>query len=509
MAYAWGDGLFNSQLGNYNFEEKELGHLLGDLDQFDLFFEGYDNHGYLLTDRGRLFKTIDKTNLDGFIMGSVCFDKNNNCECENETSLSSKRVVAESENGKKYYSYNLNDSYGIEVPRGEYSIYTIEEGSWIQCQSTYNTTVNDNNDIIALDIPLQNNGDCAEITMDISTPFLRRCFDNSYYLNIKNKGPQIAENINITVMLDSFFIYKSSNLSPINIEGLNLEYYIPELAIEQSIIIKIVVEVSCDSEIGTLHCINVKGEGDNLCEAETARVNAYEYQENIGSYDPNDLRIFTEEGFEKYKYDKEDYQYYHLRFQNSGTDTAFNIEVVNKMSNKLDLSTLELISTSHNSTMRINDNNSLTFSFKDILLPDSTTNEAASSCYIKYRIKPIESIQYGDLLPSHADIYFDFNDAIQTNIAVAEIAMPTYTKNDTLLPLVVYPNPTQDNIVLKNIPHSAQQFIVYNTSGHIVKHAILQTTQIQIGVQDLNSGLYFIEIIDKDGSRINEKFIKM
>lgn len=136
----------------------------------------------------------------------------------------------------------------------------------------------------------------------------------------------------------------------------------------------------------------------------------------IGSYDPND-KYEKNEGRIPPEYVADGkYLDYLVRFQNLGTDTAFNIVVLDTLSEKLDLSSLQVITASHSYKVTLT-GNILTWTFNDIMLPHSAINEPASHGYIAYRIKPFNSVAPGDTIHNTASIYFDFNLPVQTNNA--------------------------------------------------------------------------------------------
>ena len=108
---------------------------------------------------------------------------------------------------------------------------------------------------------------------------------------------------------------------------------------------------------------------------------------------------------------------YIINFQNTGTDTAYNITVRDTLSDKLDWNTLQMTDASHPYSLVIEDGNKLAFTFYDIRLPDSTTNETGSHGYVAYRIKPKSTLVAGDSIPNLASIYFDFNLPVETNNA--------------------------------------------------------------------------------------------
>ena len=212
------------------------------------------------------------------------------------------------------------------------------------------------------------------------------------------------------------------------------------MAVNDEINFYIFFKLSCDAELGMEHCLTGTLQDDNECGE--SRSTYTECQENIGSYDPNDKRTFNELGEEAITVDKGEYIYYHIRFQNTGTDTAFNIRVIDPLSPKLDLSTLEMLSASQTYTHFISDGPALVVLFDDILLPDSSTNEPASHGFFKFRVKPLPEYDYETNIPNQARIYFDFNDPILTNEANMIIRQPVGTK-DVKLSLIHISEPTR------------------------------------------------------------------
>jgi hypothetical protein len=101
-------------------------------------------------------------------------------------------------------------------------------------------------------------------------------------------------------------------------------------------------------------------------------------REVTAAYDPNDKQGFPM-GFgpDHRIEDNTDLDYF-IRFQNTGNDTAFTVVLRDDLSPFLDITTLRPGASSHPYTLDIVSGRTLKFTFDNILLPDSTTNEAAS-----------------------------------------------------------------------------------------------------------------------------------
>ncbi|MBK7336358.1 MAG: DUF11 domain-containing protein [Saprospirales bacterium] len=134
------------------------------------------------------------------------------------------------------------------------------------------------------------------------------------------------------------------------------------------------------------------------------------------SVDPNDKLVDPNiPGYDNYTLfgDTLDYT---IRFQNTGTDTAFTIRIEDFLDAHLNWSSLRIVGGSHDFSARLDlQSGRLVFTFKDILLPDSTTNEQASHGYVRYRIRHLEGLPENTWVANTASIFFDYNPPILTN----------------------------------------------------------------------------------------------
>jgi uncharacterized repeat protein (TIGR01451 family) len=155
-------------------------------------------------------------------------------------------------------------------------------------------------------------------------------------------------------------------------------------------------------------------------------------QRVIGSFDPNDKSENNAGRVPSSFIAKGEYLQYVIRFQNTGTDTAFNVVVRDTLDARLDWNTLQMVASSHSYRMTIDDGNKLAWNFNGINLPDSNVNEPASHGYIVYRIRPKSTVAANDVIHNTASIYFDFNLPVLTNDASTEV------RDDlTVLPVVL------------------------------------------------------------------------
>ncbi len=171
--------------------------------------------------------------------------------------------------------------------------------------------------------------------------------------------------------------------------------------------------------------------GDSLRSHSTMTVNNYETTDNNtviirGAFDPNDKQATPQ--LTPSQAAAGGYIDYTIRFQNTGTDTAFNIVISDTLSSSLQWNTLQMTATSHNCKATVKDG-IVYFEFLNIFLPDSNVNEIKSHGFVSFKIKPQPTVAVNSTINNKAAIYFDYNSPVITNTA------GTLIKDFTVVPL--------------------------------------------------------------------------
>ncbi len=133
------------------------------------------------------------------------------------------------------------------------------------------------------------------------------------------------------------------------------------------------------------------------------------------SYDPND-KLVNPNRMNGYTLFEEDL-IYTIRFQNTGNAEAYDVVIRDTLDANLDPTTFQVISSSHEEVLStfMEENQYLTFEFRNIFLPDSTSDFEGSQGYVNYRIKTKEGLPEMTEINNTAGIYFDLNPPIITN----------------------------------------------------------------------------------------------
>ncbi|MGI9190858.1 MAG: DUF7619 domain-containing protein, partial [Chitinophagaceae bacterium] len=185
---------------------------------------------------------------------------------------------------------------------------------------------------------------------------------------------------------------------------------------------------------------------------------------------------------------------YTIRFQNTGNAPAYNVVVVDTLSDKLDITTLNMPEVSHNYQLEVIDNKILKWKFYNIMLPDSGTNYAASQGYIVYQLRFKNGVQLGDQIKNKAYIYFDFNPAIITNETVNTLYQPSGVADVQDIASVIYPNPAS-GVLYVETTQGFSSYRLMDASMRVVRSAQFGLTHQQsVDVRELSNGIYFLQV---------------
>lgn len=199
-----------------------------------------------------------------------------------------------------------------------------------------------------------------------------------------------------------------------------------------------------------------------------------------GSYDPNDKQVsplgFTEQQIVPPGTALD----YAIRFQNTGSDTAFTVYITDTLSTHLDPERIEMGIASHPCVLGMHTTKEgktiLHWQFDNIRLPDSTTNPTGSQGFLRFRIFPKEDLPLGTQVLNEAAIYFDFNPPVITNRVLSTFDSLTFQEPDLshrvrVLPDIITslsPLPAGQHVQLYPNPVSRQQLsAIFGSRGNL------------------------------------------
>lgn len=232
-----------------------------------------------------------------------------------------------------------------------------------------------------------------------------------------------------------------------------------------------------------------------------------ECREVVGSYDPNDKQGFPVGYGPEHAIEPGTDITYLIRFQNTGTDTAFTVVIRDTLSAWLDPASVRPGAASHPYTWELTGAGALAFYFENILLPDSNVNEPASHGFVQFRMAQRAGVPLGAVIKNEAAIYFDYNAPVITNTTLHTIGKDFYTlsivhnPSHGLFPVTVAPNPfhEQATITLPEALPGETTFRLLDQNGSVVRTRVFSGKTLEFSPQNLSPGMYYFEIKDNSG----------
>ena len=227
--------------------------------------------------------------------------------------------------------------------------------------------------------------------------------------------------------------------------------------------------------------------------------NIFQFNQTVvGSYDPNDKQCIEGDILPPVKIGE--YLHYLIRFENTGNYYAENIVVKDVIdATKFDVSSLQIMSSSHPVEARVLGNNA-EFIFQNINL------NSGGHGNILLKLKTKSNLAVGTTVSNKADIYFDYNYPIVTNFANTTFQVLSVPENELDQSVSIYPNPTSDLVSVKanSVIRSIQ---VYDLQGRIVLTKLLSEENASVDFTTYASGIYYLKIDTEKGSK-TEKLVK-
>ena len=577
---------------------------------------------YIGTNAHGSYRSVSRVSDGAYVRGSVNIDADAECSTlDAQTPLNNWTVEAQS--AHTYYTTTGADGkYQLFVDTGLCTLSLSLPNSiwWGTCDSVQNLFLDSLNFIDTADFTVLALSECPLMTVDLTIPRLRRCFDNTVYVGYCNQGSETADSAWVDIALDPYLALVNS-AQPYSPLGNNTyRFFVGNIVPGQCGDFTLTVHVDCDSTIlGQTHCITAHGYPDTLCttvpawsgaeiqanitcqdtvvyfelknagpvpsqtldyiiieddvvlmsgeeqygpgeihsvslpaNGHTWRIESQQEPghpfattnhinmafaegcggfetlgfinqfpvdaftpswdrdciENTGAYDPNDKQGFPNGYSAEHIIRPGQELEYLIRFQNTGTDTAFTVVIRDTLSPWLDPASVRPGASSHDYTWNLSGHGVLNFTFNNILLPDSNVNLAGSQGFVSFRIEQQPGIPLGAVIFNEADIYFDFNTPVLTNETWHTVGvLPTVGLKpapDWRAPseILVHPQPATTFAVFQRAdkkPFKNHRLQLFNVLGHSVRSLELNGSEYRFERKGLADGLYLFLIETAEG----------
>lgn len=456
---------------------------------------------------GLRLKAFLDTNTNGvqdsgeqnFPLGQFTFELNNNGNVHNIISQSGIYNI---------YNSNPNNSYdlGYIIDPNYASLYNITTASYSNVTNIIGGGMVEYNFPITVVTPYN---DLGVAILPLSAP--RPGFTYQNRITYTNNGNQIVPSGTVvfnkdplvtiigntqsgTVVNTNGFIYNFTNLLPFETRSMTVTMQVP-----------------------TLPTVSIGGLLTNsatIAPLDNDQVASNNISNNtqiiIGAYDPNDKMESHGEKILYTSFTSEDYLYYTIRFENTGTASAINVRVNDVLDSKLNENSIKMVGSSHTYVLDRIDN-TLNWKFDAIILPPSVANTEIGKGFVTFAIKPKPGYSLGDIIPNTASIYFDFNPPIITNTFNTEFVQQLGLTDFENADFIFYPNPVSNNITVTVKNNSAiRSLLVYDMLGKLIlsqEPASALSTQ-SLDVSTISKGMYLLEVTTEQQLKVVKKFVK-
>ncbi|AGC78198.1 putative repeat protein (TIGR01451 family)/predicted secreted protein (Por secretion system target) [Nonlabens dokdonensis] len=453
--------------------------------------------------------------LDGASLGihnpKIVSGSINAASCSNPNMLNNypMKITNLGDNSTSFTS-TINGNYTFLLPNitGNFTIEPVNSGNLISTPNSINLTIDaTTNSYLNNDFCLESNINGVDVsTQLISQTLARPGFDVDYDLIYTNNGNITTGSESIVLNFDATkMTYLSSSITPSNISSNSITWNYSNLTPLEIRNITLTFNIFTPPTVNSGETLNFTGNITPLTDVNPSNNNIDFDQPVVNAYDPNDVLCI--EGDQITPAQVGDDLTYRIRFQNTGTASAVNIIVKTTLDQELDWSTFQPLTASHSYTTSLNNGNELTYTFNNINLEDSTTNEPNSHGWIFYKIKSKSTAVLGDDFEATANIYFDYNLPITTNTYSTVVSNTLSTENLQHEDMwILYPNPALEELFVSTKQNAT--YSLYDLSGKLLKTGSLKEGVNKIDISQLSNGLYVIKGLSSSGQITKQKIYK-
>ncbi len=445
----------------------------------------------------------------GVVSGRVFMDNNSNC-ATNTSENNVPATVVRLEPGPYFGNTNSSGQYSVQVPYGTYEVFAEHPVLEQSCPvvQVVQQAVNNN-----VHVPMEV-GAQLDMQVTMSDGAARPGFEYQVAVQVNNLTADAAGTVSLMLEHDALLGLVFATPAPTTTAGNVLTWTGADFSFTnafQSRTVQLRFQVPPDVGLLGTDLLTTATVSTSNTDADLPN-NSYLLQRTItGAYDPNDKLATTSTGnTNAWLLGADEWIDYTIRFQNTGTDTAFNVVITDTLPANLDPGSIVMGAASHTFSWELRDSGTLKFYFPNIQLPDSNINEPRSHGFVGFRIRPRLPLLPGDEISNIANIFFDFNPPVITepSVLVAEFST-SIGQGSTTSPrqLNLLPNPATDLLTVTSNTGIISIRIVA-ADGREVLRSNLRTSSARVDVNNLMSGAYLLIADLTNGTTARERFIK-
>lgn len=427
--------------------------------------------GDMVNHRIRKITGIPASPTLGLLTGVVFYDKNGNGIMDANESYADSVSASLTQTGFHLSTLSKNGIFKMQANAGVYTL-AIDSLPYYIRPAAQTVNLSAQNDTVYFGLqPIPGKQDLRIALVPISA--LRTSMPTTYRLFYENAGTASVNNVSLSYAFSNrgYVVHTTPANTGISADSSTLTWNLNTLAPAQTGSIDITTAlyappiVNVNDYLHSLAYINPAA-GDLTPADDTVRLT----QLVTGSFDPNERSEIHGGTITPAQVAGGEYLTYYILFQNTGTDTAFKVVVRDTLDSQLDWTSFQMAGASHPYQLSFDGSGRLTWTFNNILLPDSNTNQQASHGFISFRIKPLGSLHSGNTISGRSSIYFDSNLPVLTNTVTTTVQ--DIAANTLLLAANVASaycdSAGSQKMTISGLPADASPWVRLNETGLVV-----------------------------------------
>lgn len=442
------------------------------------------------------------------ITGTMTFDADNNgCDASDDIQPNIRMNINDGTNTGATFT-NTNGVYTFYTQIGNFGIApAVENPTWFNFSPTSATIpfTNNNNNVVTQNFCITANGVHPDLEIVIA-PIIpaRPGFDAVYKIVYKNKGNQTMSQLyGISFSFDNnlmSYVSSSDATSSAGFGTLTWDFANLLPFESRSILVTMHVNSPVDSNpvaIGDI--LTLTAIVNPIAADENVSDNTFQFNQTVvGSFDPNEVTCI--EGNMVSPTEIGNYLHYIINFENTGTADAENIVVRDVIdTTQFDINSLQILNSSSPITAKLT-GNIAEFIFQNVNL------HSGGHGNILIKVKSKNTLVQGSTVSKRANIYFDYNAPIDTNLENTTFQTLSNTNHEIDKSISVYPNPTKGNVTIK-CHNNIQSVQLYDVQGRLLQTNLVNENQTIIDISGQSSGVYFLKIVSDKGIGV-QKIVK-
>ncbi len=436
----------------------------------------------------------------GTIRGTVFADYDNNCEAgEGEPGLDFRLVRIDP--GPQYAYTDHNGNFSKDLHLGRYTVDFSPDNIWKNSctENRREFSVMQNGDVVQHDIGLYPSEIYAAPGLSVETHLLRPGFEARYRMVFRNYGAgpftgriYFQHSALLTGMeatptpseySDRTAVWELIGVPADGLRIFELRFRVPpnESMLGRSICVETWSDVPASTPPDLIELSRT-----TIC------------REVRGSYDPNDMQVFSgQRSADGDILPEDNVLTYLVRFQNEGNEDAVTVRVVDKLDENLNIDKLRIEAGSHDYSLDFTEDNELVWIFNNINLPPKERDEESSMGYVKFQIQLNDDLPIGTEIHNKAEIYFDYNNPVVTNTVttrIADGATDVEERDRAAHDVRAFPNPASDELTVVTAGTDGSVISLNNIMGVEVLNTIVHGKLNKLDIGALPAGSYFLRV---------------